>query len=98
MASKKVDVATALGSLGLSDTPKEEKKEVSTKTKEKEKTVNSSILLNFADTETKENIKVLADIKGCSMTQYILDLIKEDIKNNDSLIKQVKKLREKANN
>lgn len=97
MASKKVDVATALGSLDLGGGAVE-KKTVTPKVKAKKDTVKSSILLNFADSETKENLKVLADIKGCSMTEYVLALITEDIKNNDSLIKQVKKLREKANN
>lgn len=100
MASKKVDVATALQGLDLTGTATKEdtKKDIPNKAKQKKQAVKSSILLNFGDVETKENIKLLADVKGCSMTEYILNLIEEDVKAKDQLIKDIKKLRNKASN
>lgn len=99
MASKKVDVATALGSIDLGGGAVEKKPaKEQPKGRTTGKTTNNSLLLNLGDSELKDYLKVVSGVMGCSMTEYVIGLIKEDKEKNKALYNQAVKLRDKANN
>lgn len=101
MASKKVDVATALQGLDLSGTnekmaaetkdSKSNKKELELKKKPAKQVNNTSLYL---DNELKNYVKLMASVKGITTAEYIVQLIQKDFESNKAFYKQAKKISE----
>ena len=93
MASKKVDGATAFGSLDLGGGAVEKKPaKEQPKGRTTKKQVNNTSL--FLDEEMKNYVKVMASVKDCTTAEYIAKLIEEDYKTNKAFYNQAKKIKE----